>query len=184
MLAPEQHLMCQLLLCFALFVCLFLAVLMDFTSLLLSSENIKKTIQVVWMPMWFCGEIWLHSIHFLNWWSSYIFTWLHLYKICGLLSALSGHEGSTLGFVSVPVHYTLHHFTAGTLLNCCHHPEQSSNSSLNPIFLSQRKTDFKHAKKKFVVRWKKEKSMRFSFASAFQIIFLVCFHLLNGLSQI
>lgn len=145
-LAPEQHLMCQLLLCFVLFVCLFLAVLMDFTSLLLSSENIKKTIQVVWMPRWFCGEIWLHSIHFWNWWSLYIFTWLHLYKICGLLSALSGHEGSTLGVVGVPVHYTLHHFTAGTLPNCCHHPKQSFYASLNFIFLSPRKTDFKHAK--------------------------------------
>lgn len=145
MLAPEQHLMCQLLLCFVLFVCLFLAVLMDFTSLLLPSENIKKTIQVVWMPRWFCGEIWLHSIHFWNWWSLYIFTWLHLYKICGLLSALDGHEGSTLGLVRVPGHYTLHHFTAGTLLNCCHHPKQSFYVSLNFIFLSPRKTDFKHA---------------------------------------
>lgn len=85
-------------------------------------------------------------IHFWNWWSLYIFTWLHLYKICGLLSALSGHEGSTLGVVGVPVHYTLHHFTAGTLPNCCHHPKQSFYASLNFIFLSPRKTDFKHVK--------------------------------------
>lgn len=95
---------------------------MDFTPLLLSRENIKKTIQVVWMPRWFCGEIWLHSIHFWNWWSLCIFTWLHLYKICGLLTALSAHEGSTLGFVRVPVHCILHHFT---VMNCCHHPDHS-----------------------------------------------------------
>lgn len=141
-----RDLMCQLLLCFVLFVCLFLAVLMDFTSLLLSSENMKKIIQVVWMPKWFHGEIWLHSIHFWNWWSLYIFTWLHLYKIWGLLNALSGDEGSTLGFVRIPVHCALHHFTAGTLLNCCHHPEQSFYASLNLVFLSPRKTGIKHAK--------------------------------------
>lgn len=169
MLAPEQHLMCQLLLCFGMFVCLFLAVLMDFTSLLLPSENIKKTIQVVWMPRWFCGEIWLQSIHFWNWWSLYIFTWLHLYKICGLLSALDGHEGSTLGLVRVPGHYTLHHFTAGTLLNCCHHPKQSFYVSILSSFPQERLIS--NMQTFFVVRWKKEESLRFLFTLAFQIIF-------------
>lgn len=179
MLAPEQHLMCQLLLCFVLFVCLLLAVLMDFTSLLLSRENMKKTIQVVWMPRWFCGGICLHSIHFWNWWSLYIFTWLHLYKICGLLTALSGHEGSTLGFVGVPVHCTWDHFT---VMNCCHHPDHSMPLLILSSFPQEGLVS--NIQNFFVVRWKNEKSMTFLFASAFQIIFFVCFHLLNGLSQI
>lgn len=180
MLAPEEHLMCQLLLCFVLFVCLFLAVLMDFTSLLLSSENMKKTIQVVWMPRWFCGEIWLHSIHFWNWWSLYIFTWLHLCKIWGLLNDLSSDEGSTLGFVRVPVHCALHHFTAGTLLNCCHHPEQSFYASL--VFLSLRKTGIKHARI-FCGRMKeREKYEIFICMSISANFFFVYFHLLSLLS--
>ena len=71
------------------FVCFLLAVLMDFTSLLLSTENMIKTIQDMWMPRWFCREIWMHNIYFWNRWSLYVFTWLHLYKTCGLLTALS-----------------------------------------------------------------------------------------------
>lgn len=140
---------------------------MDFTPLLLSRENIKKTIQVVWMPRWFCGEIWLHSIHFWNWWSLCIFTWLHLYKICGLLTALSAHEGSTLGFVRVPVHCILHHFT---VMNCCHHPDHSVPLLILSSFPQEGLVSNIHFFF-FVVRWKKEKYMRFLFASAFQITF-------------
>lgn len=180
MLAPEQHLMCQLLLCFVLFVCFFLAVLMDFTSLLLSSENIKEDHSgcvdakvVLWRNL-------AVQHPFLDWWSLYIFTWLHLHKICGLLTALSGHGGSTLGCVRVPVHYTLHHFTADTLQSCCHQPEQSFYASLNPIFFSPRKTGFKHAKI-FCGKMKENKVWDFYisisdnffwFAFAFSICFL------------
>lgn len=89
-----------------------------------------------------------------------------------------------MDFVRVPVCYTLHWFTAGTLPNCCDHPKESFYASLCPLFLFPRKPYFKHTK----IFSDKVKGRRFQFliASAFQIIFFlfVGFHLLNGLLQV